>query len=108
MRDQSRTKEEESAVKAAALQEAERTLSDKESELAKLTGALDERSALTDSQKTEIVAVRDRLHAIEMELEAKAAALQEAERILSDKESELAKLTAALDERVGANRLTEN
>jgi chromosome segregation ATPase len=99
LRDQLRTTGEESAVKAAALQEAERTLSGKESELAKLTGALDERSVLMDSQKTEIVAVRDRLHAIEVELEGKAAALQEAERTLSDKESELAKLTGALDER---------
>jgi len=100
LRGQLRAIEAESAVKAAALQEAERTLSDKESELAKLTGALDERSVLTDSQKTEIVAVRDRLRAIEKELEAKGAALQDAERVLSDKESELAKLTAVLDEHV--------
>jgi chromosome segregation ATPase len=99
LRGQVGTIEAESAVKAAALQEAERTLSDKESELAKLTGALDERSVLTDSQKAEIVAVRGQLGTIEAELAVKVAALQEAERTLSDKESELTKLTAALDER---------
>ena len=108
LRGQLRAIEAESAVKAAALQEAERTLSDKESELAKLTGALDERSVLTDSQKTEIVALRGQLGTIEAELAVKAAALQDAERTLSDKESELAKLTVVLDEHVGAKGLTDN
>ena len=100
LRDQLRTTGEESAVKAAALQEAERTLSDKESELAKLTGALDERSVTMDLQKTEIVVLRGQLGCIEAESAVKAAALQDAERVLSDKESELAKQTAARDERV--------
>ena len=108
LRDQLRTTEEESAVKAAALEDAERALSDKESELAKLTADLDERLALTGSQKPETVAVRDRLHAIEEDLEAKAAALQEAERTLSDKESELAKLRGRPRRTLGANGFSEN
>ena len=41
------------------MHEAERTLSDKEAELAKLIDALDERSSLADAQKVEIVALQD-------------------------------------------------
>ena len=100
VRDRLHSIEKEFEAKTAALQEAERTLSDKESELTKLMVALDERSVLMDLQKTEIVVLRGQLGAIEAESAVKAAALQGAERALSDKESELAKLTAARDERV--------
>ena len=99
LRDQLGTIEAELAVKAAAVQDAERVLSDKESELAKLTAALDERVVLKDLQIAEIAALRDQLGTIEAESAVKAAALQDAERALSDKESELAKLARELDVR---------
>ncbi len=92
LRDQLRATEEELAVKATALHEAERALSDKESTLAKLAGELDERSTLADVQKIEIIALKT-------QVAAKATALHEAERALSDKESTLAKLAGELDER---------
>ena len=54
LRDQLRATEDEVSAKTSIMHEAERTLSDKEAELAKLVGALDERSMLADSQKAEI------------------------------------------------------
>src|SRR5438034_43390 len=92
LRDQLRATEEELAVKATALHEAERALSDKESTLAKLAGELDERSTLANAQKIEIIALKS-------QVEVKTTAVHEAERALSDKESKLAKLVGKLDER---------
>jgi len=92
LRQQLCTTEEELALKASAMQDAERTLSEKESKLAKLTADFDERSALIDAQNIEIIALKT-------QVEAKTTAMQEAERVLSDKESQLAKLMAELEER---------
>src|SRR6266498_3219876 len=92
LRDQLRATEEEVAVKATAVHEAERALSDKESTLAKLAGELDERSTLANAQKNEIIALK-------AQVEAKAIAVHEAERALSDNESKLAKLVGKLEER---------
>src|SRR5690349_4474248 len=58
LRDQLRASEEEFGVKTAAVHDAERALGDKESELAKMLGELDERAVLADSQKIEIVALK--------------------------------------------------
>ncbi len=92
LRDQLRATEEELAVNATAVHEAERALSDRESKLAKLVDELDERSALADAQNIEIIALKT-------QVEAKATAVHEAERALSNKESKLAKLGGKLDER---------
>jgi chromosome segregation ATPase len=92
LRDQLRALEEGLAAKAIGVQNAERALSDRDSELVKLAGELDERSTLVDAQKAEIVALKTLV-------EAKATAVHEAERALSDKDSELAKLAGELDER---------
>jgi len=54
LRDQLRATEDEVATKTGIMHEAERSLSDKEAELAKLTGALDESVTLADSRKVEI------------------------------------------------------
>ena len=59
LRDQLRATEEEFAVKTTAMHEAQRALSDKEADLAKLMGDLDERSTLANSQKIEIIALKD-------------------------------------------------
>jgi chromosome segregation ATPase len=80
----------------AALGEVERALSEKEAELAKLASALDERLALADAQKAEIVAGGEQAKSVE---DHGDAAVGEVERALSEKEAELAKLTNALDER---------
>ena len=112
LRDQLRTTEEKLVLKTIATREGERALIDKESELAKLTTAFNERLALADLQKTEIVTLRMQLQTLQGRLtqaceEAKAVEdrrnvdRHEAERALSDKESELSKVTTALNERSG-------
>lgn len=106
LRDQLRAMKEELDVKAIAAREAERALSEKEPELAKLRSALDERSALVDSQKAEIAASTMQLQTLQRQLaraveEAKAAEYcrDAAERVLSEKESNLASLVSTLNER---------
>jgi chromosome segregation ATPase len=68
LRDQLRATEEEFAVKTSAMHEAERQLSDKEGELAKLMSELDERSSLADAQKVEIVALKTQVEALKERL----------------------------------------
>jgi chromosome segregation ATPase len=64
LRDQLRTTEEEFSVKTSAMLDAQRALNDKEAELARMMGALDERSGLADSQKIEIVALKSQADAL--------------------------------------------
>ena len=68
LRDQLRATEDEVAAKTSIMHDAERTLSDKEAELAKLIGALDERSSLADSQKVEIVSLKTQVEALKERL----------------------------------------
>jgi chromosome segregation ATPase len=97
--------------------EAERALSDKDSELAQLTAELDKRLTLGEAQKAEVLALKAEVEAMEQALgetrsELKAieirrdaerleleAEIDAAARDLCAKESELAGLSAKLDER---------
>ena len=106
LRDQLRATEEDLAVNTTAAREAERALAHKESELARLTSALDERSMHENVQKTEIVTLRmqvETLHGQLAQVGETAKALEERRNVavsaLSEKESELARLATALDER---------
>ena len=64
LRDQLRATEEEFAVKTSAMLDAQRALTAKEEELAKLVGELDERSNQADAQKVEIVALKTQVDAL--------------------------------------------
>ena len=64
LRDQLRTAEEEIAVKTNAMYKAERALSDKVADLAKLANEFDKCSSLAESQKREIIALRAKIEAI--------------------------------------------
>ena len=64
LRDQLRTAEEEVEAKTSAKLDTERALADKESELARLVGELDDRSMLADAQKVEIVALKTQVDAL--------------------------------------------
>ena len=79
LRDQLRATEEEFAVKTTAMHEAQRALSDKEADLAKLMGDLDERSTLADSQKVEIVALRTQVEALKERLDGASNELKAVE-----------------------------
>jgi len=68
LRDQVRASEEELTVRNSTVQDAERALNDKQAELAKLMGELDERSVVADSQKIEIVALKTQVEALKERL----------------------------------------
>jgi chromosome segregation ATPase len=68
LRNQFRATNEELAAKSNSVKEVERALSDKESELANLTSALEERSALADSQNAEIVVLGMQLKTLKSRL----------------------------------------
>jgi chromosome segregation ATPase len=80
-------------------------LSDKESQLAKLMGELNERSTFADAQKIEIIALKTQVEALKAQLDAARNQLKgverrpDLERALSDKESQLSKLMGELNER---------
>lgn len=97
LRDQIRASEEEFGVKTAAVHDAERALNDKQSELAKMMGELDERSVLADSQKIEIVALKTQVEALkerlsdaENELKATEARVAHERVALKETSAELA------------------
>src|SRR5256885_16505726 len=58
LKDQLHATEDDLAAKTGSLREAERTLTDKEGELARLTADLDQRGVTGDSQRVEAVALK--------------------------------------------------
>ena len=68
LRDQVRATEDEIAAKTSTMHDAQRTLSDKEAELAKMVSELDERSSFAEAQKVEIVALRTQVEALKERL----------------------------------------
>src|SRR5258705_11396118 len=61
LKDQLRATEEELSFKLNAMRSAERALSEKQQDLAKLTGDLDQKSVINDSQRVELVALRTQI-----------------------------------------------
>jgi chromosome segregation ATPase len=69
LRDQIRATEQEYAIKTNTMREAERALSDKESDLARLTAELGERTVVSDSQRIEIVALKSQVGTLKAQIE---------------------------------------
>jgi len=105
LRDQLRATEEEFAVKTDAMHDAQRSLSDKQADLAKMTGELDERSALADSQKIEIVALRTQVEALKERLDGASVELKAVE---DRRDSERVELKAATQELLDERAKVEN
>ncbi len=64
LKDQLRATEEELSYKLNAMREAERALAEKQEDLARLTGRLDQQSVFNDSQRIELVALRTQVDAL--------------------------------------------
>ena len=105
LRDQLRATEEEIATKTSVMHDAERTLSDKQAELAKLVGALDERSTLADSQKIEIVALKTQVGALKERL---TDAGNELKTVEDRRDAERVELKAATQELAEERGRVEN
>jgi chromosome segregation ATPase len=95
LRDQLRTTEEEFSVKTSAMLDAQRALSDKESELAKLMSELDERSSVAESQKVDIVSLKIQVDALKDRLTSASSDLRTVE---DRRDAERVELKAAAQE----------
>ena len=95
LRDQLRTTEEEYSVKTSAMLDAQRALSDKEAELDRLIGTLDERSGLAESQKVEIVSLKTQVDALKDRL---TGASNDLKTVEDRRDSERVELKAATHE----------
>jgi chromosome segregation ATPase len=105
LRDQLRTTEEEYAVKTSAVLDAQRALTEKEGELAKLVGELDDRSVLADAQKVEIVALKTQVEALKDRL---TAAGEEVKAVEDRRDAERVELKAATNELAEERGKVEN
>jgi len=105
LRDQLRATDEEFAVKNTAMHDAQRNLSDKQSDLAKLMSALDERSVLADSQKIEIIALKTQVDALKERLDGAGHELKTVE---DRRDAERVELKAATQELSAERGRVEN
>jgi chromosome segregation ATPase len=101
LRDQLRATEEEFTLKSSALREAERLLSDKEAELAKLLAELGERSIAADSQRVELAALRTQVEAMKVSVTDYEHAVKETEERLARERREAETAAAELTEARG-------
>jgi hypothetical protein len=99
--EQLRATEEEVALQTNVMRAAQRQLSEKEMGLAKLTSDLDKRTSFADAQnfeinrlRIEVTMLREQLRATEEKVAVKTRATSDAQRQLSEKELELARLTS--------------
>jgi len=105
LRDQLRATEEEFAVKTNTMLEAQRALSEKEAELAKLMGELDERAVLADAQKIEITALKTNVDALKERL---TVAGEEVKAVEDRRDAERLELKAATQELTEERSKVEN
>ena len=101
LRDQLRTTEQEFALKTGTMHDAQRALADKEAELAKLIGELDERSSTADSQKVDIVSLKTQVGALKERLDEAGNELKAVEDRRDAERVELKAATQELSEERG-------
>jgi chromosome segregation ATPase len=94
LRDQLRTTEQEFEYKSNELREAERGLSDKQGDLAKLVAELGERSIVADSQRVELAALRTQIEAMKVSVTDYERAVRMTEERLARERSEAEAATA--------------
>jgi len=105
LRDQLRATEDEVAAKTGVMHDAERSLADKQADLAKLVGALDERSSLADAQKIELISLKTQVDALKDRL---TAAGNEVKAVEDRRDSERVELKAATQELAEERGRVEN
>jgi chromosome segregation ATPase len=101
LKDQLHATESEHSVKIGALREAERMLSDKQAELAKISADLGERSATADSQRVETTALRIQVEALKERVNSHEREAHEIGDRLTRERKDAAAATAELNEARG-------
>jgi chromosome segregation ATPase len=101
LRDQLRATEEEFAVKTSTMLEAQRALSEKEAELARMLSELDERSHTAEAQKVEITALKTQVEALKQRLTDAGNDLKAVEDRRDAERVELRRATQELTEERG-------
>jgi len=101
LKDQLHATESEHSVKIGALREAERILSDKQAELAKVSADLGERSATADSQRVEATALRVQVDALKERVTAHEREAHEIGDRLTRERKDAAAATTELTEARG-------
>ena len=101
LRDQLRSTEDEVAAKTSAMHDAQRALSDKQADLAKAIGEVDEQSSFADAQKVEIVALKTQIEALKDRLTAAGNEVREVEGRREAERVELKAATQDLEEERG-------
>jgi chromosome segregation ATPase len=100
LKDQLRATEEEYSVKTNALHETERALTDKQSDLAKLAHDRDDKAAVADSHRVEVIALKTQIDALKMRISDYEHDIKNTENRLDRERSEIAAATGELaDER---------
>ncbi|WP_029587217.1 hypothetical protein [Bradyrhizobium sp. URHD0069] len=98
VKEQFRATEEEFTAKTEALRNAERALTDKQNELAKLNGQLSDRSMMAESRQVELVAVRAQIDALKHRVGDAGKEFAATQARLAQEHSDLEKATRELAE----------
>jgi chromosome segregation ATPase len=101
LRDQLHATEEEFEIKSTSLREAERTLADKQADLAKIVAELGERSILADSQRVELAALRTQIEAMKVSVADYDRAVRSTEERLARERAEAQVATKQVDQERG-------
>ncbi len=100
LKDQMKATEDELSVKALGLHETERSLSDKEAEMARLSGDLGDRTATTEAQRVELISLRTQIDALKLRIGDYEHDIRKTEDRLDKERQEAAAATSNLtDER---------
>jgi len=101
LRDQLRITEEEFAVKTSAMLDAQRALSEKEAEVARVLGTFDEQSSINEAQKVELVSLKTQVEALKSRLDDASSELRTVEDRRDAERVELKAATQELSEERG-------
>ncbi len=105
LRDQLRVTEEEFAVKTSAMLDAQRALTEKEAEVARVLASFDEQSSINEAQKVELVALKTQVDALKGRVDEANNEL----RIVEDRrDAERVELKAATQELTEERGKVEN
>lgn len=101
LKDQMKATEDELSVKTLGLHETERSLSDKESEMARLSGELGDRTATTEAQRIELISLKTQIDALKIRIGDYERDIKKTEDRLDKEREEAGAATSALGEERG-------